>query len=332
MEHSTCPVCGEVFSAMAANGHVRRYCSDRCAQKAWWAQGKHVLVCAQCGQEFRAGRKSQKYCSHACAYAARRTVTGQQRTCEFCGKPFVTRRRGQKLCSTECEKKRRQRRPRICKNCGIEFVPKRADAVTFCSRDCAFDYRAKLAEERRRLLEEERRKQRIKTCKHCGKEFEGVAQQVYCSAECRYRASYVPARERNEFVAKQCKHCGKIFTTNFYAEAREFCSKECAKRHMRRNSKARRRVRLRRQYVAPVSLAEIYKRDGGICQLCGKKVSLRYKAPHPLSATLDHIIPLSRGGTHEPKNVQLAHWICNVKRGTGGSVQLRIMEVFGMGA
>jgi len=35
------------------------------------------------------------------------------------------------------------------------------------------------------------------------------------------------------------------------------------------------------------------------------------KAPHPLSMSIDHIIPLSRGGTHEPDNVQLAHFICN---------------------
>jgi hypothetical protein len=33
-----------------------------------------------------------------------------------------------------------------------------------------------------------------------------------------------------------------------------------------------------------------------------------------MAATLDHIIPISQGGTHTPDNVKTAHWICNVKR------------------
>lgn len=31
-------------------------------------------------------------------------------------------------------------------------------------------------------------------------------------------------------------------------------------------------------------------------------------------ATIDHIIPLSKGGTHTYNNVQLAHYICNSKK------------------
>jgi len=33
-----------------------------------------------------------------------------------------------------------------------------------------------------------------------------------------------------------------------------------------------------------------------ICGICGNPVDFSYKAPHPLSATVDHIIPVSKGG------------------------------------
>jgi 5-methylcytosine-specific restriction endonuclease McrA len=43
----------------------------------------------------------------------------------------------------------------------------------------------------------------------------------------------------------------------------------------------------------------------------------------PMSATIDHIIPISLGGRHCAENVQLAHRICNNKKGyTGKGDQL----------
>jgi len=39
--------------------------------------------------------------------------------------------------------------------------------------------------------------------------------------------------------------------------------------------------------------------------------------PHPKAPTIDHVIPLSKGGTHEPANVQLAHYYCNSIKADG---------------
>jgi 5-methylcytosine-specific restriction endonuclease McrA len=30
---------------------------------------------------------------------------------------------------------------------------------------------------------------------------------------------------------------------------------------------------------------------------------------------MDHIVPFAAGGTHEPANVQLAHRVCNSRKG-----------------
>jgi hypothetical protein len=83
-----------------------------------------------------------------------------------------------------------------------------------------------------------------------------------------------------------------------------------------------RRARKRTQIIETVRSREIYERDQWICQLCHKKVNKRLKYPHPLSASLDHITPLSLGGTHERRNVQLAHLRCNVLARDGGEKQL----------
>jgi len=49
-----------------------------------------------------------------------------------------------------------------------------------------------------------------------------------------------------------------------------------------------------------------------ICGICGMPVDFSYKAPHPLSATVDHIIPVSKGGhPYDLSNLQLAHRWCN---------------------
>lgn len=49
-----------------------------------------------------------------------------------------------------------------------------------------------------------------------------------------------------------------------------------------------------------------------ICALCGRPVDKTLKYPHPMSATIDHIIPIDRGGhPSDIENLQLAHFACN---------------------
>jgi len=48
------------------------------------------------------------------------------------------------------------------------------------------------------------------------------------------------------------------------------------------------------------------------CGICGKPVDKKIKAPSPMSAVIDHIIPINKGGhPSEIENLQLAHWTCN---------------------
>lgn len=60
---------------------------------------------------------------------------------------------------------------------------------------------------------------------------------------------------------------------------------------------------------------EIYERDGFICQLCEGPVDLGLPFTDRWSATLDHIVPYSLGGSDDESNLRLAHRSCNSKRG-----------------
>ncbi|MGT2656389.1 HNH endonuclease [Streptococcus varani] len=49
-----------------------------------------------------------------------------------------------------------------------------------------------------------------------------------------------------------------------------------------------------------------------LCGICGKPVDKSLKYPHPLSAAIDHIVPISKGGhPSSMDNLQLTHWQCN---------------------
>ncbi|MBQ9387912.1 MAG: HNH endonuclease [Lachnospiraceae bacterium] len=49
-----------------------------------------------------------------------------------------------------------------------------------------------------------------------------------------------------------------------------------------------------------------------VCGICGHPVDFSLKFPDPLSPTIDHIIPIAKGGhPSDIDNLQLAHWGCN---------------------
>jgi 5-methylcytosine-specific restriction endonuclease McrA len=77
----------------------------------------------------------------------------------------------------------------------------------------------------------------------------------------------------------------------------------------------RRRARKRGAQTTKVVPIEVFERDQWICGLCGESVDRTLAYPDPHSASLDHRIPLSRGGSHDLENVQLAHLRCNIAKG-----------------
>jgi 5-methylcytosine-specific restriction endonuclease McrA len=83
----------------------------------------------------------------------------------------------------------------------------------------------------------------------------------------------------------------------------------------KRASEARRRVRKYQGVVEDFLDTEIFERDNYICGLCNEVIDREFPSRHPMSVTLDHILPISKGGHHTRANVQAAHFVCNMRKG-----------------
>ena len=64
-----------------------------------------------------------------------------------------------------------------------------------------------------------------------------------------------------------------------------------------------------------VRIADIITRDGLLCGICSEPIDLSLLYPNPLSRSVDHILPIARGGAHTPENCQMAHLRCNISKG-----------------
>lgn len=88
------------------------------------------------------------------------------------------------------------------------------------------------------------------------------------------------------------------------------------------------RLRVRRgksqAAISKLSVREVWDRDNGVCQICRKRIDWNLKWPNCKSMSVDHIVPISKGGTDEEANVRAAHLGCNSKRGNKQGVQKRL--------
>jgi hypothetical protein len=82
-----------------------------------------------------------------------------------------------------------------------------------------------------------------------------------------------------------------------------------------RDTEHKRRARKNSCHCESINNIEIYERDKWVCKICNNPVDKDLKWPDMMSPSLDHIIPLSKGGNHVATNVQLAHLRCNIKAG-----------------
>jgi 5-methylcytosine-specific restriction endonuclease McrA len=72
------------------------------------------------------------------------------------------------------------------------------------------------------------------------------------------------------------------------------------------------RIGLRKHGMSVTQLAARY---GKTCGICSEPVDMTLRAPDPGCASVDHIVPKAAGGTNDPTNLQLAHLLCNVRKG-----------------
>ena len=119
---------------------------------------------------------------------------------------------------------------------------------------------------------------------------------------------------RKRWFAGDCVVCGDKFVSETTART---CSEQCAEQRFvdqRRAGKHARRARMKAAFVSHVSPLAIYRRDGWQCWLCLSAIDPHADPQGDHGPSLDHIIPLANGGTHEPANVRACHRGCNARR------------------
>lgn len=142
--------------------------------------------------------------------------------------------------------------------------------------------------------------------------------QIAKSGICHLSTVYNVIKNKETYKHYTCEYCGKEFDST--CNSRRFCSDKCCHDWWRqKNRKAFQRTRSKYQGI---SLPLLIQRDNNICYLCGEECDSNdytYVNDHFCMGkkypTIEHLIPMSRGGTNTWDNVKLAHNSCNATKG-----------------
>ena len=286
-------------------------------------------TCAGCGVAIEPGRRERrrkKWCSEACRVATYRASTPSYRErraerratscriyvepCDVCGelKTWRSARRKVRTCSRSCEnvvKAQRQReryaanaeaeRERIyawrksrsvpCVDCGGVVASVDKERCGRCQRKAAA-----------RGASEMHRKWRARSALDSLRRWSVDPPLAILPPP---KVSVEPEPRPRRFIAGWCATCGDHFTVEAWVG--RYCSAACTPRF--------------KAWITSHRRHRIYERDDWTCLLCGDDVPMVVTYLHPLGASLDHIVPRSRGGGDEDANLRMAHMLCNSLRG-----------------
>jgi 5-methylcytosine-specific restriction endonuclease McrA len=206
--------------------------------------------------------------------------------CQYCGTSLdglSLTGRARRNCSDSCRNKAANRAKKnpvpktemTCELCQCRFVAR--SGIRFCSRECR---------ERNRI-------QRQKSKRHS-----------------TYQEKYPDG-----IVTASCNWCNEPRTYEFGTSTPTAYHPKCTIEAQR----ARYRIKtVKRQnlVVKPSRLAadEVVRAYGSNCSVCQEPIDLDLKRTSRMGLTVDHWIPLSKGGSDDLTNLRPAHWICNLKK------------------
>lgn len=239
-----------------------------------------------------------------------------------------------------------------CRDCGALVEPPAKGKVPQRCPACTRKERARRVREKRRAQSPwNAGEHRLTTCRDCGVEIKASWQgqlpkrcsecdrkdcarrvaalrarrysppdSVYVCVDCNQRA---PRKSPNGPLPKRCEDCAEAYAAKqatAWRQGSKAQRRAYEKRWRARNPEKvraknhKRRAALWRVAFEIFTSAEIFERDGWVCQLCGYRIDPSVKWPHPRSASLDHIVPVSKHGPHTRENTQLACLCCNLAK------------------
>lgn len=209
-------------------------------------------------------------------------MTAHTTTCHICESAFTPKSANTKYCSPKCRKEAKRKADR-------EFMRK---------------WRAENPEkntERRKRENPEARRQRVKRCRDNNPERAHALAKAYRQANRESESARM--RRWLEDPEHKERHRANI------------------KRWTIRNPDkvAAYRVRRARAELKGNATQELinakWEASNKTCCLCGTRIDDTLSSPHPMSLTIEHLTPISRGGAHNLDNIDFAHRTCNTKKG-----------------
>lgn len=152
------------------------------------------------------------------------------------------------------------------------------------------------------------------TCQICDGPLPPRARSL-CGAECRrLRNNERAIQNRRAKEAREGRPWHEIYAEQRRAHRKVYRWRERFPEEAARHDATRRARKIGATVGEPFTNGEIFERDGWRCGLCGDGIDQARAWPDPGSASLDHVLPLSKGGAHSRENVQASHLGCNVSK------------------
>ena len=241
------------------------------------------MNCQTCDVDL-AGRK-RKYCSKACYPSFKRPGIGLA-NCQHCGKPLnniIKSGRPKRNCSDYCRNTfaNRVKKPPApivqsnCQLCGNSF--KSRAGIRFCSVPCRLVNSRNLSKARKLANRKDKYPDGMVTVT-CGWCDEPRTYPVGTSTPTAFHLTCRTEAQRARYRIKTVKRQGLV--------------------------------------TKPSRLAadEVVRTYGNNCAVCSEPIDLTLLRTNKMGLTVDHWIPLSKGGSDDLSNLRPAHWICNLKK------------------
>ena len=291
----TCCICGAEYWSERLNS---KYCSDECRKigRKEYFKERYNNNAEKLKEQSREWR--EKHPEYIKAYADRyrkenphydrdrwRKIRGSEKRvfeCIVCGKVFETWNPNKKTCSDECKQANVKAKERERKR----------------ARDPEKEHEKWI---RQRYGSEEAHQQHLRDLEQKRQE------QMEQARKCK------EAEKEAKRILGKCIVCGNDFET--FNPTQKTCCKECGKKL----SYARKQHRIPKKQIIDkdITLEALFRRDSGVCYLCGGVCDWNDKQGNIVGAlypSIDHVTPVSKGGLHSWQNVRLAHFACNVAK------------------
>jgi len=246
-------------------------------------------VCVDCGVGFTKSRSSIRV-TDRCEPCARRVATGK-RIAVLTGRGVY----GQPVEPAEPTTVQ-------CTGCSRSFETFKTDQ-RYCTIECRLTHQRELVN-----------RTTVKRCRGCNADMSEIKFKHYCP-QCRPE-NYEPQQHEG-----RCSDCAVVFVSTDRSHVR--CPR-CEAAEIRRvAARTRARTQMKKDIgraraagvpFENVKRSEVYEKHNWTCGICGEEIDPTLDPADPKSLTLDHIVPISRGGAHTYANVQPAHRACNVAK------------------